>query len=78
MTGRDCVRKMSAEKGREAKGEAKPLRPLKPLKKNVSISLDSEVIQKIRALAERDARNFSQYINMVLRDHIAEQEKKEK
>ena len=72
------MRKMGAEKGRKAKGEAKPLEPLKPLKKNVSISLDSEVIQKIRALAERDARNFSQYINMVLRDHIAEQEKKEK
>ena len=69
------MRKMGAEKGREAKGEAKPLRPLK---EKVSITLDGDVIEKIKDLAEQDSRNFSQYINMVLRDHIAEQEKKEK
>ena len=69
------MRKMSAEKGRKGKGEAKPLRPLK---EKVSITLDGDVIEKIKDLAEQDSRNFSQYINMVLRDHIAEQEKKEK
>ena len=51
---------------------------MRPLKEKVSITLDGDVIEKIKDLAEQDSRNFSQYINMVLRDHIAEQEKKEK
>ncbi|MBQ8614672.1 MAG: toxin-antitoxin system protein [Ruminiclostridium sp.] len=42
----------------------------KPLKEKVSITLDAEVIQKIKELAEADDRNFSQYINLVLREHI--------
>jgi len=43
---------------------------LKPLKDRVSITLDSDIVEKIRQLAEDDDRNFSQYINLVLRDHI--------
>ena len=38
----------------------------KPLKVKVSITLDEDVIHQIRALAETDDRNFSQYINLVL------------
>lgn len=45
---------------------------MKPLKDRVSITLDSDIIQKIKDLAEDDDRSFSQYINMVLRKHIAE------
>ena len=63
------------EKRAEGKGEAKPLEPLKPLKENVSVSLDSEVIRKIRILADEDERNFSQYINKVLKEHIQRKEK---
>ena len=44
----------------------------KPLKTKVSITLDEDVIRKIRILAEADDRNFSQYINMVLKKHLAE------
>lgn len=51
------------------------MEPLKPLKENVSVSLDSEVIQKIRILADEDERNFSQYINKVLKEHIQRMEK---
>ena len=42
----------------------------KPLKKKVSITLDENVVDKIQILSEMDDRNFSQYINMVLRKHI--------
>ena len=42
----------------------------KPLKSKVSITLDEEVIKRIRDLAEADDRNFSQYINLVLKKHI--------
>ena len=42
----------------------------KPLKSKVSITLDEEVIKRIKELAEADDRNFSQYINLVLKKHI--------
>ena len=42
----------------------------KPLKTKVSITLDEDVIRHIRDLAESDDRNFSQYINLVLKKHI--------
>ncbi len=45
----------------------------RPLKSKVSITLDDDVIVEIRTLAENDDRNFSQYINLVLRKHINEQ-----
>ena len=44
----------------------------KPLKSKVSITLDEEVITRIKELAEDDDRNFSQYINLVLKKHIKE------
>lgn len=43
---------------------------MKPLKSKVSITLDEDVIEKIKQLAESDDRSFSQYINMVLKDHL--------
>ena len=49
---------------------------MKPLKNNVSISLDPEVIEKTRLLAEEHDRSFSSYINQVLKGHIVEEEKK--
>lgn len=42
----------------------------KPYKVKVSISLDEDVIEKIKELAEKDDRNFSQYINTILKKHI--------
>lgn len=49
---------------------------MKPLKDNVSITLDEDIVQKIKEYSERDDRSFSQYINMVLRNHIKETENK--
>lgn len=45
----------------------------KPYKIKVSVSLDEDIIERIKELAEKDDRNFSQYINLVLRKHINEQ-----
>ena len=43
---------------------------MKPLKNKVSITLDSDIIDAIKILAEQDDRSFSQYINMVLKEHL--------
>jgi len=46
------------------------------MKSKVSITLDEDIIIKIKELAENDDRSFSQYINMVLKGHIIKTEKK--
>lgn len=43
---------------------------MKPLKEKVSITLDSEILNKAKQFAEEDDRSLSQYINLVLRKHI--------
>ncbi len=43
---------------------------MKPLKEKVSITLDSDVIEKIKLLAEEDERSFSQYINKILKEYL--------
>lgn len=45
---------------------------MKPLKEKVSITLDSDIVDKIRILADDDDRSFSQYINMVLKKYLKE------
>ena len=42
---------------------------MKPLKEKISITIDSDIIEKIRVLAEEDDRSLSQYINIVLKTH---------
>lgn len=43
---------------------------MKPLKTKVSITLDTEILEDIKSLAEQDDRSFSQYINIVLKKHL--------
>ena len=43
---------------------------MKPLKSKVSITLDEDIIKRIKELAEEDDRSFSQYINMVLKTYL--------
>ena len=43
----------------------------KPLKEKVSITLDGDVVEAIRQLADADDRAFSSYINKALRRYIA-------
>lgn len=47
---------------------------MKPLKEKVSITLDSDVVEKIKNLAEEDERSFSQFINKVLKDYLKSKE----
>lgn len=49
---------------------------MKPLKERVSISLDPDVIEETKKLAEEADRPFSQYINIVLKYNIKNQKKK--
>lgn len=43
---------------------------MKPLKEKVSITLDNDIVEKIKKLAEEDERSFSQYINKILKDYL--------
>ena len=43
---------------------------MKPLKNKVSITIDEDIFERIKQLAEDDDRSFSQYINMVLKEHL--------
>lgn len=47
---------------------------MKPLKSKVSITLDADIVEQIKVLAEQDDRSFSQYINMVLKEHVKSSE----
>ena len=44
---------------------------MKPLKEKVSITLDENIVERIKELAENDDRSFSQYVNMVLKEYIS-------
>lgn len=43
---------------------------MKPLKNKVSITLDTDVIEQIKQLAENDDRSFSQYVNLILKEYL--------
>lgn len=43
---------------------------MKPLKSKLSMTIDEDVLEKLRVLAEEDDRSLSQYINRVLREHL--------
>lgn len=47
---------------------------MKPLKNKVSITLDEDIIEKLRLLAEEDDRSLSQYINIVLKKYLKSSE----
>jgi len=43
---------------------------MRPLKEKISITIDSDILEKIRNAAEQDDRSLSQYINLVLKQHL--------
>ena len=43
---------------------------MKPLKEKISITIDWDVLEAIKKLAENDDRSLSQYINIVLKNHV--------
>lgn len=48
---------------------------MRPLKEKISITLDNDLLLKLRDKAEEDDRSLSQYINLVLKKHLDELEK---
>ena len=51
---------------------------MKPLKEKISITIDNDILSKLKEKAEYDDRSLSQYINIVLKQHIKEIEEKNK
>ena len=49
---------------------------MKPKKVNVSLSLDGDIVEKLRAIAEEDDRALSSCINLILRDYLRAKEQK--
>ena len=43
---------------------------LKPLKEKISITVDGDILELARAAAEEQDRSLSQYINLVLKEHL--------
>ena len=51
---------------------------MKPLMERISITIDSDLLEKLREIADEDCRPLSQYINLVLRKHVEELKKQKK
>ncbi len=49
---------------------------MRPLKEKISITIDNDILEKIRMRAENDDRSLSQYINILLKEHIKQTEDK--
>lgn len=43
---------------------------MKPLKEKISITIDNDILSRLKYEAERDDRSLSQYINLVLKQHL--------
>ena len=43
---------------------------MRPLKEKISITIDNDVLSKLRIEAEKDDRSLSQFINIILKDYL--------
>ena len=43
---------------------------MKPLKEKISITIDSDILSRLKDEAEKDDRSLSQFINIILKEHI--------
>lgn len=50
---------------------------MRPLKQKVSVTLDEDIVKSVKMLPEEEQRSFSQYINLVLTEHLKKLEQKE-
>ena len=57
---------------------ALPIWDMRPLKEKISISIDSDLLEKLREKADEDCRPLSQYINLILRKYMEQKDKKQK
>ncbi len=47
---------------------------MRPLKEKISITIDSDILEKVKIEAEKDDRSVSQYINLVLKEKLKKEE----
>ena len=45
---------------------------MRPLKEKISITIDNDVLSKLRIEVEKDDRSLSQFINIILKDYLRE------
>ncbi len=43
---------------------------MKPLKTSISITIDEDLLERIKIEAEKDDRSVSQFINIILKNYI--------
>ena len=51
---------------------------MKPLKQQISITIDEDLLEKAKKLAEYDDRSLSQFINLALKEYVNKITKQEK
>ena len=51
---------------------------MKPLKEKISITIENDILAKLKEKAEYDDRSLSQYINLVLKQHKTDLENEKK
>ena len=49
---------------------------MKPLKEKISITVDNDILEEARELAEQDDRSLSQFINIALKEYVKKLKKK--
>ena len=49
---------------------------MRPLKQKVSVTLDEDIVKRVKELSEEQQRSFSQYINLT--EHLKHLEQTEK
>ena len=50
---------------------------MRPLKEHISVTIDSDILEKARQLAELDDRSLSQFINIALKEYVKKIENKD-
>lgn len=50
---------------------------MRPLKEQISITIDNDLLEKARYLAEQDDRSLSQFINIALKEYVKKLENKD-
>ena len=49
---------------------------MRPLKRKISITLDEDLLEIIKTHAEQNDRSVSQYINLILKKHMQNEQTK--
>lgn len=51
---------------------------MKPLKQQISITIDEDILEKAKKLAEIDDRSLSQFINLAVKEYVKKITKEQK